>query len=440
MSVEVPSGWAEIRLKEICREIEVPVGSGPRLPLLSVTKGGVVPQSDTYGKEIASADVSRYKVIQPGQFAMAPMAMYYGAVGRFHGNSPGMISPAYNVFVHEAGVDPSYLEALIRLPRMVGRYEALSQGGNLEGKRKNTSFSDFGSIPVFIPPYAEQLAIAEVLQSVEDAIARKRELIGTLGESKKAVMRELLTKGIRRAGVPMKDLPERWVLGRVAEGIEQIPTDWKMVRLTSVAKLESGHTPDRKQAHYWEGDIPWISLQDADALTRNTISETAETIGPEGLKNSSARMLPTGTVVFQRTANVGRSSIMGREMCTSQHFANWVCGPKLVPGYLMQVFRHMQREWQRLMAGSVLPDIYMPPFKRLQILLPRKDEQEKIADVGEAFDRRIETEKRSLAELQNTRAALAQELLSGRLRLPAAMIARFENRQAEASKSEAVTA
>lgn len=440
MSVEVPHGWAEIRLREVCQEIEAPVGNGPRLPLLSVTKGGVVPQSNTYGKEIASADVSRYKVIHPGQFAMAPMAMYYGAVGRFHGGAPGMISPAYNVFVHEQGVDPRYLETLIRLPRMVGRYEALSQGGNLEGKRKNTSFSDFGSIVVFLPPYPEQLAIAEVLQSVEAAIARKQELIGTLGETKKAVMRELLTKGTRRDNAALKPLPERWVLGRIAEGVEQIPKDWKLVRLTSVAKLESGHTPSRTEPHYWEGDIPWISLQDADALTSNTISDTAETIGPEGLKNSSARMLPPGTVVFQRTANVGLSSIMGRKMCTSQHFANWVCGPKLVPGYLVQVFRHMQREWLRLMAGSVLPDIYMPTFKRLQILLPPKAEQEKIADTGEAFDRRIEAEKQSLAELQNTRAALAQELLSGRLRLPASMIARFENASPSGTTSEAVTA
>jgi membrane-bound lytic murein transglycosylase A len=67
----------------------------------------------------------------------------------------------------------------------------------------------------------------------------------------------------------------------------------------------------------------------------------------------------------------------------------------------------------------------MPTFKRLQILLPPKEEQKKIADTGEAFDRRIEAEKHSLAELQNTRAALAQELLSGRLRLPDGQVMRI---------------
>lgn len=425
MSDEAPTGWTSIRLRDVCKEITTRAGNNAKLPLLSVAKRGVIPQSDTYGKEIASADASNYKVVLPGQFAMAPMALYYGAIGRFHGKFCGMISPAYNVFVERNGIDAAYLEALIRLPRMVGRYEALSQGGNIEGKRKNTSFSDFGSIKVNVPAYPEQLAISMILQSVEDDIGRTRDLLKSLADAKFAVMRDLLTRGVRRDAVPLQPLPERWVLGRVAGYVTQIPADWKLVRLTSVAKLESGHTPDRQQPGYWHGDIPWISLQDADALGKLTISYTAETIGADGLKNSSARMLPARTVVFQRTANVGLCSIMEREMCTSQHFANWVCGPKLLPEYLQQVFRHMQREWQRLVAGSVLPDIYMPTFKRLQILLPPVKEQERIAEMGASFDLRIEREQDELLRLMEVRAALAQELLSGRLRLPAAMVARF---------------
>lgn len=427
MSVDVPVGWREVRLKEITGEVDCRVGNTGRLPLLSVTKRGVIPQSDTYGKEIASSDVSKYKVVAPGQFALAPMALYYGAIGRHTGAEAGMISPAYNVFAETRGIDPFYLDALIRLPRMIGRYEALSQGGNIEGKRKNTSFADFGSLRVLLPPDAEQLAIAKILRDASAEIVCSKSIQRELESAKFAVLRKLLTRGIRSEAAPMEELSERWVLGRVAEGIERIPSDWKLVRLTSVAQLKSGHTPDRKRADYWDGDIPWISLQDATALGQLTIGDTAETIGALGLANSSARMLPARTVVLQRTANIGLCSIMEREMCTSQHFANWVCGPDLLPEYLQQVFRHMQREWTRLEAGSVLPDIYMTTFKRLQILLPPIAEQEKIAEIGAAFDGRIECERKVLVELEATRAALAQELLSGRLRLPKAMVARFEN-------------
>jgi type I restriction enzyme S subunit len=220
-------------------------------------------------------------------------------------------------------------------------------------------------------------------------------------------------------------LPERWVLGRIASDVTQIPDDWQLVRLTSVAKLESGHTPDRKRPDYWGGDIPWLSLGDTNGLGGLTVSETAECVSQLGINNSSARVLPVDTVVFSRTATVGKATRLAVPMATSQDFANWVCGPKLSPRYLVQVFRHMSREWERLQEGSTHQTIYMPVFKKLQILLPPLVEQEKIADAGEAFDLRIEAEQRKLNELANVRTALAQELLSGRLRLPASMVARF---------------
>jgi type I restriction enzyme S subunit len=268
---------------------------------------------------------------------------------------------------------------------------------------------------------------------VEEGIAKTQALIEAIATAKHATMRELLTRGVRRGNAPLKRLPARWVLGRVAEGVTHIPSDWDLVTLTKVAKLESGHTPDRKESTYWDGNIPWISLQDADALSRLTILDSAETIGPEGLANSSARMLPAGTVVFQRTANVGLAAVMGREMCTSQHFANWICGAKLDPYYLQQVFRHMSREWLRLVAGSVLPDIYMGTFKALQILLPPIPEQKKIGEIGAAFDLRIEQERDTLTVLIESRAALAQELLSGRLRLPESIIARHRDKAGQAA-------
>ncbi|CAI9122233.1 restriction endonuclease subunit S [Brytella acorum] len=124
---------------------------------------------------------------------------------------------------------------------------------------------------------------------------------------------------------------------------------------------------------------------------------------------------------------------MGREMCTSQHFANWICGNKLDPYYLQQVFRHMSREWERLVAGSVLPDIYMGTFKALQILLPPLAEQKKIGEVGVAFDLRIEEERSTLTALSENRKALAQELLSGRVRLPDSMIAHHRDKAGQAA-------
>ncbi|MDZ7923066.1 MAG: restriction endonuclease subunit S [Marinagarivorans sp.] len=147
-----------------------------------------------------------------------------------------------------------------------------------------------------------------------------------------------------------------------------------------------------------------------------------------GIKNSSARVLPVDTVVFSRTATVGKATRLAVPMATSQDFANWICGTELCPRYLVQVFRHMTREWDRLEEGSTHQTIYMPVFKKLQILLPPKAEQAKIADAGDAFDLRIEAEQAKLAELANVRAAawLCELKLTGRLAsLPTSMVARF---------------
>jgi type I restriction enzyme S subunit len=189
------------------------------------------------------------------------------------------------------------------------------------------------------------------------------------------------------------------------------------VYLTSVAKLESGHTPSRRRPEYWKGDIPWISLHDSGALDVREIFSTAQTIGQLGLANSSARLLPKGTVVFSRTATVGKATVMGREMATSQDFANYICGERLHNHYLVHLFRYMSPEWKRLMAGSTHNSIYMPVFRDLQILLPSLNEQETIAEALNNADDLIESLERLIAKKRILKKGVMQQLLIGKQRL-----------------------
>jgi type I restriction enzyme S subunit len=75
----------------------------------------------------------------------------------------------------------------------------------------------------------------------------------------------------------------------------------------------------------------------------------------------------------------------------------------------------------------------MPVFKKLQILLPPTTEQQRIADVGEAFDMRIAQERETRKVLVGNRDALAQELLSGRIRLPESIIVRHRDKAGQAA-------
>ena len=209
-----------------------------------------------------------------------------------------------------------------------------------------------------------------------------------------------------------------WPVGRIYPTPKQVPSGWKLSRLTAVARLESGHTPSRRVPQYWDGGVPWISLHDTDALGSNEILVTAMTISQAGLENSSARLLPKGTVVFSRTATVGKTTIMGREMATSQDFANYVCGTELDNKYLVYLFRFMQREWQRLMAGSTHNSIYMPVFQELAILLPPIGEQRMLAEALSDADALIESLEQLLVKKRQIKQGAMQELLTGKKRLP----------------------
>lgn len=207
-------------------------------------------------------------------------------------------------------------------------------------------------------------------------------------------------------------LSKEWQYGRLSPMPEVVPAGWEFVRVTDVARLESGHTPSRKRPEYWDGSIPWVSLHDSKNLDREVIWETAQTIGKLGLANSSARLLPAGTVVFSRTATVGKATILGREMATSQDFANYVCGPRVANRYLLHLLRFLRPEWNRLMAGSTHNTVYMPVFEGLQALLPPVAEQRKIAAILSAVDDAIGAAQAVIDQLHLVKKAMMAELLT----------------------------
>jgi type I restriction enzyme S subunit len=164
------------------------------------------------------------------------------------------------------------------------------------------------------------------------------------------------------------------------------PPGWKWVALTEVARLESGHTPSRKHKEYWGGNVPWLSIRDAKAHHGGTIHETIEQTNELGIANSSARVLPAGTVCLSRTASVGYVVVMGRPMATSQDFVNWVCSKHLEPRFLQHLLIAEGPSLSRFSSGAVHQTIYFPEAKAFHVCLPPIEEQRRIVAVlNEAF-------------------------------------------------------
>ncbi len=157
------------------------------------------------------------------------------------------------------------------------------------------------------------------------------------------------------------------------------PPGWSWRLLTDLARLESGHTPSRDHPEWWGGEIPWIALPDIRALDGRIAFETSEHTNEQGIANSSARVLPAGTVVLSRTASVGFVTVMGRAMATSQDFVNWVCGPALDPHFLALLLRASRDYVRELSSGATHKTVYVPTVKAFRICLPPFREQQQLA-------------------------------------------------------------
>lgn len=193
--------------------------------------------------------------------------------------------------------------------------------------------------------------------------------------------------------------------------VERSADNWQP--LLSLARLESGHTPSRRHPEWWGGDVPWLALPDIRKLHGLVAHDTAEHTNDLGLANSSARLLPVGTVCLCRDASIGFVTMLGRPMATSQHFCNWVCNPeKLDAEFLMYAFMASFDYLRELGSGSVLKTIYMPAIESFHLCAPPLEEQRRIARQLRDQLAHARQLRASLAERQALIERLPQRILA----------------------------
>ncbi len=237
----------------------------------------------------------------------------------------------------------------------------------------------------------------KVIEATQAVIEQTRRM-------KQGLMEELLTRGIGHTEFQ----ETRFGLA---------PRAWQEVSLDELARRASGHTPNKKQPHYWNGGVGWVSLKDSFRLDKREILETTDETSEEGLANSSAVLLPKDTVVVLRDASVGRVGILGRPLATSQHFINYVCSPRLNHLYLYSWFQRIRPFLEREATGNTVKTIGVGFFKSLKIPLPPRSEQDQIAKAILGIELRGEAEETSQRAWQQVKRGLMQDLLSGRRRV-----------------------
>ncbi|MGR2928055.1 restriction endonuclease subunit S [Acidithiobacillus ferriphilus] len=196
------------------------------------------------------------------------------------------------------------------------------------------------------------------------------------------------------------------------KSVEAAPSGWVWHKLTDLARLESGHTPSRSRPDWWDGDISWVSLTEIRALDGLWVESTQIRTNEAGIANSSARLLPRGTVCFSRTASVGFVTILARPMATSQDFANWVCGQDLNPEYLMYALIRSRTELRVIATGATHKTIYMPALESFRLCAPPRSEQKRIVSALKEKLNCFEQIHSALKQQQSELALLPQKILA----------------------------
>ena len=257
-------------------------------------------------------------------------------------------------------------------------------------------------LPLPLPPMSEQRRIAEVLDRAASLRSERSAVLTQLDTLTKSIFIDLFGSH--------KQTPVT-----IGDKLEDHGRGWHWEMLTDVARLATGHTPDRQRADYWNGDTPWITLTEIRQFDGMVAHHTAENITKAGIDNSSAVKLPPGTVCFSRTASVGFVTVMGREMATSQDFVNWVCGPRLDSTYLMHAFLQSRLRLRSLSTGSTHKTIYFPTVEQFRALIPPLPLQREFAQRIAAVEKLKTLHRAALAELEALFAVLQHRAFRGEL-------------------------
>ncbi|QIO31339.1 restriction endonuclease subunit S [Bradyrhizobium sp. 1(2017)] len=401
----------------------VTVGGTPRT---SIEKywGGDVPwmaSGDIHEKRITDVPtrITELGLRHSNATMVDPPAVAIGLAGQ--GKTRGTVALVLsrlctNQSVALVKTDPTVLDVEYLFYNLEFRYDELRSRSAGDGRAGLTK-TLIEQVPVPLPPLPEQTKIAEILATLDRAIERTEALIAKEQRIKTGLMQDLLTRGIDEHGRIRSEQSHRFkdsALGR-------IPAEWGVHLLDGLAIRGSGHTPNKSRPDYWNGGIKWVSLADSSALDNVLISETDKEISSLGLKNSSAVLHPKGTVILSRDAGVGKSAILGDTMAVSQHFMAWRCKPhKLDNYYLYYWLQRDKPRFEGIAAGSTILTIGLQFFREYQIAIPQLvEEQQQISSVLSHADGNIQQFIAGLQKLRSLKAALMQDLLTGKRRVSA---------------------
>ena len=409
---EYPSHWELKPFWSLFRRVKR-VGYDTKTVLSAYRDHGVIPKSSRVdNNNKTSDDLNAYQLVRVSDLVINKMKAWQGSVAV--STHEGIVSPAYFVYTPIHKEDTKFLHYLFRSNSYIQAYHAMSKG--IRPFQWDLDPDQHNQMPVLLPPYAEQAAIAAFLDHetgrIDALVAEQERLIALLKEKRQAVISHAVTRGLN-PDAPMKDSRVEW-LGKV-------PAHWKIAPLKQVAAVERGrstHRPRNDPALY-NGLYPFIQTgYISSAPSNGVIVDYAQTLNNYGLRFS--RLFPKGTLVMGIAASIAKVATLGFDACFPDSvvsIAPW--SDDLLQSYLQWALRSAEKQMIDLAVESTQLNLNIDRIGGLLIMLPPTDEQACIADHLSRHSVDIDdlstNAERAIALLRERRAALISAAVTGQI-------------------------
>jgi type I restriction enzyme S subunit len=288
----------------------------------------------------------------------------------------------------------------------------------------STSRDEFYKLPVFFPPLAQQVLIAEFLAKFDDRITLLRETNTTL---------EAIAQALFKSWFVDFDPVHAKMQGLAPEGMDEataalfpdsfeeselgpLPKGWRVGIISDLGEVICGKTPPTSNPENYGDVVPFITIPDMH--NRLVITNTGRSLSITGANSQKKKNLPAGSICVSCIATPGLVVRVTRESQTNQQINSVV--PLSIWGKSFPLFL-LRRIGDAVRAagsgGSVFHNLSKSGFEAISVLLTSYELAQKFEEMVEPLIARIEANQQQQENLAATRDALLPRLISGQMQL-----------------------
>ena len=290
---------------------------------------------------------------------------------------------------------PEYLVYYFHTP--IGQHKLLSNASQVGVPALARPSSTFQQIEVVLPELSIQKRVVEIISTIQKMIVNNQELNDNLEQQAQSYFQELF--------------------------VDNADPEWAIGTISDLGTVVGGSTPSKaKPEYYTESGIAWITPKDLSINKSKFVSHGENDITELGLKNSSAAIMPEGTVLFSSRAPIGYIAIAAGEVTTNQGFKSVVPKPEIGTPFVYFFLKNTLPVIEGMASGSTFKEVSGSTMKNVPAVIPDAETLAKFSDFCApifAQQRILEEQNQSLATLRDN---LLPKLMSGEIDVSAVQL------------------